>query len=154
MPSGIGSVSKEFVLGTAQYYNWFQVGAAIKHPDNGKIFDLSEQITKEFGIPDPQVLIRSNDGYGTPELLREILGSQPIDAILHFTDPRFWQWLYQMEHEVRQTTPILFYAIWDNIPYPHYNSGYYESCDWIGGISKQTVNIVKNVLPENSWEEY
>ena len=24
------------------------------------------------------------------------------DAIIHFTDPRYWIWLYQMENEIRQ----------------------------------------------------
>ena len=68
------------------------------------------------------------------------------DALLHFTDPRFWIWLYQIEREIRQKMPIGFYSIWDDLPYPMYNRPYYESCDWIGAISKQTENIVKNVL--------
>ena len=37
------------------------------------------------------------------------------DAIMHFTDPRFWIWLYQMEHEIRQNIPIMYYNIWDDI---------------------------------------
>ena len=71
------------------------------------------------------------------------------DAILHFTDPRFWGWLYAMEHEVRQTTPLLFYHIWDDLPDPKYNRDYYESCDWIGCISKQTYGITKRVYGWN-----
>ena len=33
MSSGIGTMSKEFVLGTVQHYDWVQVGGAIKHPE-------------------------------------------------------------------------------------------------------------------------
>jgi glycosyltransferase involved in cell wall biosynthesis len=58
-----------------------------------------------------------------------------------------------MEHELRQEIPIFFYHVWDNSPYPFYNKSYYLSCDWIGCISKQTYNIVKNVAPElQDWQ--
>ena len=32
MHSGIATMSREFVVGTAHHFNWFQLGAAIKHP--------------------------------------------------------------------------------------------------------------------------
>ena len=38
-----------------------------------------------------------------------------------YTDPRFWTWLYQMEHEIRQHIPIFYYNIWDDLPYPMWN---------------------------------
>ena len=41
MASGIATVSKELVLGTAHKYDWFQVGAAINHPEAGKILDVN-----------------------------------------------------------------------------------------------------------------
>jgi glycosyltransferase involved in cell wall biosynthesis len=50
-----------------------------------------------------------------------------------------------MEAEVRQNVPIFFYHIWDDLPDPKYNRDYYESCDWLGCISKQTYGIVKRV---------
>jgi glycosyltransferase involved in cell wall biosynthesis len=144
MPSGVGTMSKEIVFGTCQHYNWFQVGAAIDHPDAGKLLDLSADVTKHTGIPDPYVRLLPNTGYGNPTLLRQIIMQEKVDAILHFTDPRQWIWLYQMSPELRQRIPILFYHVWDDLPYPMYNATYYESCDWIACISKQTYNIVKN----------
>lgn len=68
------------------------------------------------------------------------------DAILHFTDPRFWIWLYQMEHEIRQNIPLLYLNIWDDLPDPHYNRTFYASCDALFAISKQTYGINKRVL--------
>jgi glycosyltransferase involved in cell wall biosynthesis len=53
--------------------------------------------------------------------------------------------LYDIEHEIRQNVPILFYAIWDDLPDPLYNRNYYESCDWIGCISRQTYGIIKRL---------
>ena len=37
MSSGVGTVSKNFVLGTLDKYDWVQVGGAIKHPEEGKV---------------------------------------------------------------------------------------------------------------------
>jgi len=148
LTSGVGVVSKKFVTGTAHRYNWFQVGAAINHPDKGKRIDVSEDINKYLGITDSKVIIQPSDGYGDPDLIRFLLNEFKFDAILHYTDPRQWIWLYNMEHELRQKLPIFFYSIWDAPPAPMYNLTFYQSCDWIGCISKQTVNLIKNVLQD------
>ena len=153
MPSGVGTMSREIVLQTCQTYNWFQVGAAINHPEQGKLADLSADVSKETGVPDPDVKVLPFNGYGDEMLIRQIMLHEKPDAILHYTDPRFWIWLYQMEHEVRQRIPIMFYHVWDNLPYPLYNRPYYESCDWFGCISRQTENIVKNVWKDvKDWQ--
>mgnify|MGYP000026138295 CR=1 FL=1 len=41
--SGVGNVGKELVLHTSHRYNWINLGVAIKHPDKGKKFDLSQE---------------------------------------------------------------------------------------------------------------
>ena len=46
MSSGIATMSKALVMGTLNEYDWFQVGAAIKHPDKGKVLDLSVDMQK------------------------------------------------------------------------------------------------------------
>jgi glycosyltransferase involved in cell wall biosynthesis len=145
MPSGIANVSKQFVLGTVDKYDWVQLGAAINHPDEGKIFDLSEEIQKVSGVADANVKLYPFNGYGNPDVIRQLLMLEQPDAILHFTDPRYWIWLYDMEHEIRQSVPLLFYHIWDDLPDPKYNRDFYESCDWIGCISKQTYGITRRV---------
>ena len=154
MHSGIGTMSKEFVLGTVDKYDWVQLGAAVKHPDHGKVIDISQDVRKETGIEDAHVKIYPFNGYGNPQVLQEIMSIEKPDMIIHFTDPRFWQWLYQIEHEVRQHIPLVYYNIWDDLPYPHWNESFYESCDALMNISKQTNNIVKNVLqkfPKPDW---
>ena len=145
MASGIATMSKELVLGTVDKYDWFQVGAAINHPDAGKILDVSEDIRKNYGVEDANVKILPWNGYGNPDLIRQLINSEQPDAILHFTDPRYWTWLYDIEHEIRQNVPLLFYAIWDDLPDPLYNRNFYESSDWIGCISRQTYGIIKRL---------
>ena len=144
--SGIATMSKEIVLNTAHKYDWLQVGAAVKHPDEGKFFDVSDDINKEAGIDNANVRIIPHTGYGNQQLVRQLITTEDVDAILHFTDPRFWDWLYAMEDEVRKHIPIMYYNIWDDLPDPMWNAPFYGSCDLIMGISKQTYGINKRVL--------
>ena len=88
--SGVGTMSKELVLNSVHKYDWTQIGGAIKHPDAGKKFDLSEDVRKETGVNDAYVTVYPSDGYGNPDLLRQIIAIEKPDMILHFTDPRFW----------------------------------------------------------------
>ena len=161
MASGIATMSKALVMGTVDKYDWFQVGAAINHPDKGKILDVSADIAKQTGVEDASVKILPWTGYGEAGLVRQLINQEQPDAILHFTDPRYWIWLYEIEHELRQNIPILFYAIWDDLPDPLYNRNYYESCDWIGCISRQTYGIVSRLTsltdkptwkPHSNWQ--
>ena len=152
--SGVGCQSRNIVFNTAHHFNWVNLGGAVKHPEKGKAFDLSEEINKLVGVNDSSVLVIPSDGYGDQIMLRNILKAEKPDAIMHFTDPRYWIWLYQMENEIRQTCPLLFYTIWDDLPYPMYNRDFYRSDDMLLGISKQTVNLVKNVLKDHPKEDW
>jgi len=145
MTSGIATMSKEIVLGTIHKYDWVQLGAAIKHPEFGKVVDVNDDIRKRTGVTDANLKIIPYNGYGDMGILRKLINEEQPDAILHFTDPHYWQWLYDNEHEVRQQVPLLFYHIWDNLPDPNYNRNHYESVDWLGCISKQTYGIVHRV---------
>jgi glycosyltransferase involved in cell wall biosynthesis len=155
MSSGVGTVSKNFVLGTMDKYDWVQVGGAIKHPEEGKVVDMNDSVRKDTGIEDAYLKIYPISGYGNQELMRQLMGIEKPDAILHYTDPRFWVWLYQMEHEIRQNIPIFYYNIWDDWPTPRYNEFFYESCDLIMNISKQTIAMVRDAAvkkPRNEWD--
>jgi hypothetical protein len=66
------------------------------------------------------------------------------------TDPRYFVWLFAMENEIRKSIPITYLNIWDDYPAPLYNLPYYEACDLLMGISKQTVNINKIVLGDKA----
>jgi len=154
MTSGISTMAREIVIGTAHHYNWVNVGGAIQHPDKGKRFDLNDDTNKNAEITDASVYLYPIDGYGSPELIRQMLQMEKPDAIMMFTDPRYWIWLFQMEHEIRKHVPIIYLNIWDDLPYPMYNKPYYESCDTLLAISKQTENINHSVLgPESAAEK-
>jgi hypothetical protein len=146
MTSGISTMAREIVIGTSHRFNWVNVGGAIQHPDAGKRLDISQDTNNIMGIPDASVLIYPINGYGSPELIRQLLDLEKPDAIMFFTDPRYWTWLFQMENEIRKKVPMVYLNIWDDLPAPLYNKSYYESCDTLMAISKQTLNINKLVL--------
>jgi len=148
--SGIATMAREIVVGTSHRLNWVNVGAAINHPEYGKRLDLSQDTGKTAGIPDASVTVYPSNGYGTPELVRQLIDVENPDAIMLFTDPRYWVWLFQMENEIRKKIPILYLSIWDDYPAPLYNKPYYESCDLLMSISKQTKNIHELVLGEKA----
>jgi len=148
--SGIATMAREMVVGTAHHFNWVNIGGAINHPEKGQRLDLSADTNKNAGIEDSSIMVYPTDGYGTIEFVRQLLESEKPDAIMLFTDPRYWVWLFQHEREIRQQVPIIYLNIWDDLPYPLYNKPYYESCDTLFAISKQTENINRVVLGEQA----
>jgi glycosyltransferase involved in cell wall biosynthesis len=148
--SGVATVAKEIVIHTAQHFNWVQIAGAIKHPDKGKRIDLSVDTNELNGIKDSNVILYPTDGYGNPDLIRQMIKMEKPDAIFIITDPRYFDWLFQMEGEIRKQMPIIYLNIWDDYPAPLYNKAFYESCDALLGISKQTVNINKIVLGDKA----
>ena len=146
MTSGISTMAREIVIGTSHRFNWINVGGAIQHPDAGKRLDISQDTNNIMGIPDSSVYIYPINGYGSQELVRQLIEVEKPDAIMFFTDPRYWIWLFQMESEIRKKIPMIYLNIWDDLPAPLYNKPYYESCDTLMAISKQTHNINTLVL--------
>ena len=114
LPSGIGTISREIILKTVHHYDWVQLGAALEHPEHGKGQDVSQQVAKETGVADADVKVIPWTGYGDRNVLFSILNQEKPDVILHFTDPRYWTWLYALEHEIKTTygVPISYLSIY------------------------------------------
>jgi glycosyltransferase involved in cell wall biosynthesis len=144
--SGVAQIGREMVINTSHRYNWVQIAGAIDHPDKGKRLDMSKDTDNLSGNNDSSVILYPTNGYGDPNLIRSIIQAEKPDAIFLITDPRYFVWLFQMENEIRKKFPIAYLNIWDDLPAPMYNREFYESCDALFGISKQTVNINKIVL--------
>jgi glycosyltransferase involved in cell wall biosynthesis len=150
VPSGVATVGREVVIHTAQHFNWVNIGGAINHPDAGQRLDLSEDTNKNTGLKDSSVIMYPVNDYANPDILRQLIKIEQPDAIMLITDPRYFIWLFAMENEIRKSIPIAYLNIWDDYPAPLYNKPYYEACDLLMGISKQTVNINKLVLDDKS----
>jgi len=142
-PSGVGTQTKymiEALLKTGRY-RFICLGGAIKHADYTPIkVDHWGEDWQIFPI----------DGYGNHEIIRSILQKEKPDMLWFMTDPRFYEWLWEIENEIRSNVPMVYYHVWDNFPAPHYNGRYYRSTDEVICISKVTHKILQEVTPEVS----
>ena len=140
-PSGVGTQTRyicEALLKSGKF-SIVSLGGAIKHSNY-------DPVTVDPYGEDWKVI--PVDGYGNPEMIRSLIRNERPDFVWLMTDPRFWEWLWMMENEIRPLCPIVYYHVWDNYPYPHFNAKYYESNDRIACISKVSHDIVKTVSPD------
>ena len=72
---------------------------------------MSADTNKESGIDDSSVTIYPIDGYGDPILLRNMINIEKPDAIMLITDPRYFEYLFSMENEIRKHIPIIYLQI-------------------------------------------
>ena len=145
-PSGVGTQSKyifEALLNSGKF-QLISMGGAMEHPS----YDAG--ITDKYG---EDWIIQPVKGYGTQQQVRQMIYQYKPDILWFMTDPRFYEWLWHMEDEIRCNLPMVYYHVWDNFPPPTFNKKYYSSNDKIVSISKVTSDVVNIVSPEVD-EEY
>jgi glycosyltransferase involved in cell wall biosynthesis len=86
--------------------------------------------------------------YGDQNTVKQAISQFRPDMLWFMTDPRFYEWLWMIEDEIRPEMPMVYYHVWDNYPYPYFNGKFYASNDAVVSISRVTNNIVKEVSPE------
>jgi len=140
-PSGVGTQTRYIIEGMLKTgrYKFVSLGGAMKH------HDYQPQKTEEYG---EDWIIFPVDGYGSQDQVRSILRTVRPDILWYMTDPRFYGWLWEIENEIRVNVPMVYYHVWDNIPYPQFNSRFYRSTDYIACISKVTHDIIHTLTPE------
>jgi len=138
--SGVGTQTRHLVEGLLKKGCWSfrQFGAALKHADYRTVV-----INDDF-------IIKPIDGFGNPELIRITLATEKPDLIFIFTDPRFFIWLFEMEDEIHQVCPIVWWHVWDNYPYPEFNNPFYEATDLINCHSHMTYTMLKERYPDKT----
>ena len=139
-PSGVGTQTKyviETLLATGKY-KFICLGGAVSHKDYKP---------QKISPWEEDWIVFPVKGYGSQEVIRSAIFNEKPDILWFMTDPRFYEWLWTMENEVRAHVPMVYYHVWDNYPLPKYNKKYYESNDVIASISKVTHDIVNNVAP-------
>ena len=139
--SGVGTQSRHLINGLLKKGTWSfrQFGAAVKHDSYDTV-----KVSEDF-------IIKPIDGFGNKELLRMAIATEKPDVIFLFTDPRFYYWLFEMEDEIRQVCPIVYWHVWDNKPYPEFNNPFYEATDLINCHSHHTYEQVKEHHPNKTF---
>lgn len=140
-PTGVGIQTKnmiESVLGSGKF-SVVSLAGASRHADN------TPQISEEYG---EDWKIFPVEGYGNQQVLRSVLRTEKPDILWMMTDPRYWEFLWQIEDEIRPLMPVVYYHVWDNYPTPTFNKRFYDSNDMIVTISNLTKEIVNEISPE------
>jgi glycosyltransferase involved in cell wall biosynthesis len=148
VPSGVGIQAKYVISGLLKTgeYQFICFGGAIRHPD----YRPQMVAPEEFG--QGNWIIHPVDGHGNKELLRKFLAEERPDAVVLFTDPRFFQWVWEMEDEVRSVCPIVYWHVWDNDPIPEFNRAIYNATDFIMTLSLKTYGILQGLnYPEERY---
>ena len=135
--SGVGTQTRHLLNGLIEKNRWTfrQFGAALKHSDYNTV------------VVNEDLIIKPIDGFGNPDMLRVALATEKPDILFIFTDPRFFVWLFEMEEEIHQVCPIVWWHVWDNYPYPEYNAPFYEATDLINCHSHLTYTMLKDRYP-------
>tara|TARA_R110002020_G_scaffold78557_7_gene197491 strand:- start:1588 stop:2847 length:1260 start_codon:yes stop_codon:yes gene_type:complete len=139
--SGVGLQTRNFIsslLETGEF-QVVSLGGSIKHESYQPIR------TKEYG---DDFIVYPVNGFGDEGTIRSILRNERPDIMWIMTDPRFFEWLWSMEDEIRSLVPLVYYHVWDNFPNPDFNKPWYDSNDKIVAISKVTRDAVNAVSPD------
>jgi len=138
--SGVGTQGRWLVQGLVDTgkYTFRCLGGAMKH----ERYDVVS--------PHEDIVIRPIDGFGTVDLIRQLVAIERPDAMMLFTDPRFFNHIWHIEDEIHQVCPIVYNHLWDNPPWPEYNRYVYESCDLVNCINYPTYEMVKPRFPEKT----
>lgn len=138
-PSGVGVQSKLLIEGLLETkkYSVIQLGAAVRHQSLETI-----KVNDDF-------YIKPINGFGNVNLIRSVLINEKPDALIIFSDPRFFEYLFEIEDEVHQICPILWWHVWDNKPYPEFNKWMYDSVDTINCLSYLTYDLLSQNIKED-----
>jgi len=138
--SGVGTQARWLINGLINTgkYSFRCFGGAVRHEN----YDLN--------VVNPDFIIKPTNGFGDRNLLRKTLAQLKPDALVLFTDPRFFVWVWEMSDEIRQICPIAYWHLWDNPPWPEFNRPYYESTDLINCINYPTYEMVHERFPEKT----
>ena len=139
MHSGVAIQSRLLIEGLANTgkYSVIQLGAAKYHENM-----LPQKIINDFTII-PSV------GFGDKDTIRSLLASEQPNAMIIFTDARFFNHIFEMEDEIKEVCPILWWHVWDNYPEPVFNKTIYNSVNAINCISELTFDVCKQVTESN-----
>ena len=144
-PTGVSNVCKNIILNTIGDYDWIQLACKKEHPEQGSVIDISQSVSKLTKIEDCYARLYCSSGYGDEATLFKILEEELPSVVVFMTDPRYYQWLFKLDNQVRQICPLIYYHVWDNDPLPEFNKKLYMSCDGIACISKLTHSIVSSL---------
>ncbi len=140
IPSGMGTQSRWLIneLIATGKYSFFCIGGSKAFKNNPPVV-FNEDLT-----------VYNTEGFGNKTILREVMLRHNPDAVVLFSDPRVFTWLFEIEDEIHTMCPIAYNHVWDNDPVPEFNKVIYDSVDRINCISYLTYKMVSKICNEKA----
>jgi glycosyltransferase involved in cell wall biosynthesis len=140
LPSGVGGQARKLLFGlqkTGRYTITVLGGSLIPQPPDP--IDMQ-------GI----TLYPVSNGYGNQNQLRSIMAVTKPDIVIAFSDPRFFNYMFSIDNELRKHSKFILYHTWDNDPFPKFNLQWYAACDYVVTISKFSSELLREGGVENT----
>lgn len=131
LKTGVGIQCKKILTGLVKTgkYDIVEMGGSL-------------QVTKPDTVDG--VKIYPTESYGNPYHVSQVMAVEKPDIVFAFSDPRFFQYLFAMDDEIRAYSKLVFYHTWDNDPFPKFNLPFYEACDGIVMISEFSYKLMSS----------
>jgi glycosyltransferase involved in cell wall biosynthesis len=135
IPSGVGIQCKKILTGLLKTnkYEVVELAGSLVRGDMNPVMYKGVKLYPTGG-----------EAYGNTYQLRLLLQIEKPDILLIFSDPRFFQYVFNMDDEIRQNCKLVFYHTWDNAPFPRFNLPFYRACDEIIMISEFSYELMKS----------
>lgn len=82
--------------------------------------------------------------YANIEQIRFVLKEHKPDVMIINSDPRHLIHVFEIDNEIRGQCPLVFYHLWDDKPFPKFNTIYYRSTDALVAGSKFVYDLLIN----------
>jgi glycosyltransferase involved in cell wall biosynthesis len=138
-PTGVGIQARKLLTGLLKtgYYDIVAIG--------GSIVPQSPQPLMIEGVKTYPV----SNGYGDARTLKAVLNAERPEIVVLFSDPRFFEYAFSIDNEIRSMSKLVLYHTWDNKPYPAYNDNWYKACDKVATISKFSHHLLQSGGTDN-----
>jgi glycosyltransferase involved in cell wall biosynthesis len=134
--SGYGKITNALATHLADKGHEVLVMAATD-PSNGNFQEYKWD--SRVGASNP-IRVWNVADYGHAEHIRWFLEHEKPDVLWVNTDPRYLTHVFG--RDIRRICPLVYYHLWDDVPFPKFNIPYYKSCDRIIAGSKFTYNLL------------
>lgn len=131
IPSGYGKVGKNLLMGLRAKGHQIVILGGSLNPGPFKSY------------PWNGMTLYPVQGYANIDNIRFVLKEHKPDVMIINSDPRHLKHVFEIDNEIRSICPLVFYHLWDDKPFPAFNTMFYRSTDTIVAGSGFIYDLLK-----------
>ena len=132
IPTGYGKVGKDLLTGLRAKGHQIIILAGSINPGPFKAYPWNGMV------------LYSVYNYANINDIRFVLKEHKPDVMIINSDPRHLTHVFEIDNEIRNACPLVFYHLWDDQPFPKFNTIFYRSTDAIAAGSKFIYELLIN----------